>query len=228
MTTLRTPDPVVDRAFALALDSAESLLGGPPGSPGALSLVGALLGAGVRAPARRLLAAASATEAAHIGGLAARYDAWVGDGPAGAPGRAAPATPTVPLETAVAAALSEPRSPAAMAGLLDAVILGLWGVQPDARAGAVTLRPALPSTWRSMALTRLRVGRSILDFEVRRRRENLSVHVRRAAGPSVVLTLEPRPALPGPTVVNDVELQGGRARFEVTDTHDVLVHGSSE
>jgi hypothetical protein len=94
-------------------------------------------------------------------------------------------------------------------------------VQPDAPNGAVSLEPALPAGWSGMALRRLRVGRSTLDLRLRRRPDRLVLRVRKLTGPSLLLSVG-LPGTPAESVsVDDVELAGPRARFEVAGEHEV-------
>ena len=227
MTTLQTPDSGVDRAFHLAVERAEALLRDRSPDAGAFRLAAALLGAGIRAPARRLLAGGSRSAVTERAMLVSSYDAWAGE-PRSTRADAAPvawAGPNPPLPATLDGLRETPSTVDGVAGLLETVVVGLWGVDPDAPAGAVTIRPALPAGWSSMALKRLRVGPCVLDVELRRRHGDLAGMVRRVAGPAIVLTLEPRPGLPGPTLVDDIELHGGRVRFEVTDAHAIVVRG---
>jgi hypothetical protein len=77
-----------------------------------------------------------------------------------------------------------------------------------------------------MALRRWRVGRTLLDVELRRRRDDLVVRVRRVFGSPLLVVLEPREVRPETVVVDDVELRGGRASFEAADRHVVVFHGA--
>jgi len=219
MTTLRTSDPDLDRAFELATRRAEALLAGGTIGPGeAAPLAAALLGAGVRAPARALLRLRDAE-------AGAAYHAWVGHpAPAEVRPLAAPA-PAAPPSAADVARLLEAGDRAdssALLRVLDGVLRGLWALEPDAPAGSLALRPRMPARWSIMALDRLRVGPAVLDLELRRRRGDLVARVRRLGGPPLVLTVAPDPPPAGPTAVDDVELAGGRARFQVVDRHEIV------
>jgi hypothetical protein len=108
--------------------------------------------------------------------------------------------------------------------VLDGVLRGLWALEPDATARSLHLGPRMPARWSVMALDRLRVGATVLDLELRRRRGDLVARVRRVGGPPLVLTVAPDPPPAGPTTVDDVELAGGRARFQVVDRHEIVFH----
>ncbi|HYC31820.1 MAG TPA: hypothetical protein VEB59_05985, partial [Gemmatimonadales bacterium] len=231
---LKSPEPDLDRAFAIAAARAEALLADPGGATAAdrIRVATSLLGAGVRAPARELLRRRQRTDSdreatAELENLSRHYHAWVGE----APGTAGPPDdPRRPASLAAAAgALArDPDDPAALVAVLDAVVRDLWGLGPDAPGAAITIRPELPGAWAFMALARVRVGRTVLDLEVRRRRESLAARVHRAAGPAVVVTLELHPRSSGPTFVDDVELRGPRVRFEAVERHEIVAHRAAE
>ncbi len=125
-----------------------------------------------------------------------------------------------------AAAAALRRSPGGLPGtgaapaLLEAVA-SLWGLEPDAPDAALGLAPILPAGWPGYALRRLRIGRSLLDLELRRRPGVIVVRTAHLFGPRLVVTVD----LPGVAVetteVDDVPLAGGRARFEAHARHEV-------
>jgi hypothetical protein len=125
-----------------------------------------------------------------------------------------------------AAAAALRRAPGALPGtgaapaLLEAVA-ALWGLEPNAPDDALALVPALPAGWDGFALRRLRIGRSRLDLEVRRRPRAVVVRVAHLFGPRLVLTVGVRGVDVEGTEVDDVALPGARARFETHDRHEV-------
>jgi hypothetical protein len=148
--------------------------------------------------------------------------------PAG-PGDSAAARATEDLGAAAARFLADPAAldPGLAEAVLGGALAGLWGIAPGGSHEAVTLRPQLPAEWSTMALRRLRVGRSLLDVELRRRRGDLVARVRRIYGPRPVVSLEPHGGPFGMAVVDEVELPGGRARFEAADRHVIVFRGDS-
>jgi hypothetical protein len=243
MTLLETAEPDLDRAFALAVRRGEALLasGAAEGaSDGRLRLGGALLAAGRRAPARRMMRefAATAQPSAALLRLSARYTAWTGEespvpppaGPAagvGPPGGVSPGefSEDRALETARRFLADPDGAPAeTVTAILETGVLGLWGIEPDAPGGGVAIRPQLPEGWRGMALRRLRIGSTVLDLSLRRRAD-LVARVRRAGGPRLIVSLEPRPREQGPILVDDVELHGASVRFELAEQHEVIFRG---
>jgi glycogen debranching enzyme len=107
--------------------------------------------------------------------------------------------------------------------VLSPVIEGLWGVVPSAPDEAVSLSPWLPPEWARMQLRRLRVGRTVLDVELRRRPGQLIARVSRSFGPGIQLRLTPRTDAPVAGItVDDVALGGDGARFQVRDRHEVI------
>ena len=107
--------------------------------------------------------------------------------------------------------------------VLSPAIEGLWGVVPNAAEESLTVAPWLPPQWNRMSLRRLRVGRTVLDLELRRRPGQLIARVARQFGPGLQLRLAPRlePA-PVSVTVDDVPLGGTSAQFQVRDEHEVI------
>lgn len=107
--------------------------------------------------------------------------------------------------------------------LLRAIEEG-WGVEPDAPGGSVQLRPALPAGWSRARLSRLRVGRTILELGLRRHGTTAQFSIRKMMGPSIVVDCE----LPGVPAVaaelDGVSLGAARARFEATGDHELVLH----
>jgi hypothetical protein len=74
-----------------------------------------------------------------------------------------------------------------------------------------------------MTLRRLRVGRTVVDVEMRRRAGQLVARVKRSFGPGLQLRLAPRTDAPIQGVmVDDVMLGGSGAQFQVRDEHEVI------
>ena len=111
--------------------------------------------------------------------------------------------------------------------LLRWTIMVLWGVEPDAPRRAVSLAPRLPSGWTRMALSRLRVGPSAIDCELRTRGGRLTARVRRAGGPPLTVTLAPAGVSGRSVSVDGIELAGGRARFEAIGEHEVVFEATA-
>ena len=125
-----------------------------------------------------------------------------------------------------AAAAALRRAPGSLPGtgaapaLLEAVA-SLWGLEPDAPDAALALAPILPAGWTGYALRRLRIGRSLLDLELRRRPGAIVVRTAHLFGPRLVVTVDLRGVGVETTEVDDVALAGGRARFEAHARHEV-------
>ncbi len=117
-----------------------------------------------------------------------------------------------------------PDHAAAAALTARPLVEGLWGVVPDALAGAVRVTPWLPPAWDAMALERLRVGRTSLTLEARRRPGGLVVRVRRTYGPRIHVALGRGGAPPAALSVDDVALGGTVARFDAEGEHEVTFH----
>lgn len=141
--------------------------------------------------------------------------------------RAVPDVEPHAVVEAAAAALR--RAPGHLVGsdagpaLLEAVA-ALWGLEPAATEGALALAPIVPASWPGHALRGLRVGRSVLDLEVRQQAAALVVRVHHRFGPRLVLTVVARGVEVIAMDVDDVVLTGARARFEAHARHDVRFH----
>ena len=136
---------------------------------------------------------------------------------------AAPHEPQALLQAAAAAlrrdSAAVPGTGAATA-LLEAVG-ALWGLDPAAADAALTMAPLLPAEWPGMALRRLRVGRTLIDLDLRRRPGALVLRAAHRFGPRLVLTVAPRAADIEALEVDDVALSGSRARFDMHGQHEV-------
>ena len=165
--------------------------------------------------------------------LAALEDVTEGTGSAASIATLRSRVPTGSVPSAVeahavleAAAAALRRDPGALPGtgaapaLLEAVA-ALWALEPDAPNAALALAPRVPPGWSGFALRRLRIGRSLLDLEMRRRPGSLVLRTAHRFGPRLVLTAGVRGADVEATEVDDVLLAGARARFETHDRHEV-------
>jgi glycogen debranching enzyme len=75
--------------------------------------------------------------------------------------------------------------------VLQPLVEGLLGVEPDAPAGRLTVSPRLPAKWDGLLVTGLRCGASTFDLKLRRRHEELTLGIRRTTGAPVWVTLSP-------------------------------------
>ncbi|HEU5218518.1 MAG TPA: hypothetical protein VFU23_07655 [Gemmatimonadales bacterium] len=106
---------------------------------------------------------------------------------------------------------------------LREVVAGLFGVRADGEGGRFIVAPWLRSDWRSMAIRRLRLHRSIVDVEVRPRVEWAAIRLRLTFGPSIALALSVRNAGPvGRVTMDEIPLQGDRPVFTLTDEHEAM------
>jgi len=125
-----------------------------------------------------------------------------------------------------AAAAALRRAPGTLPGtgaapaLLEAVA-ALWGLEPDAQEATLGLAPIVPPGWAGFALRRLRVGRTILDLEVRRRPQAIVLRTAHLFGPRLVLTVVVRVVQVESSGVDDIPLAATRARFEAHGRHEV-------
>lgn len=193
------------------------------------SLARGLLAAGLSERPRALLRMGSG-KAESFSRLRERYRAWVGESPDQGHGES-PALPAeehletgpwqAPSLAEVAAGRASDRD---IGSVLTELIEGAWGVSPDAPHGAVAVAPILPGEWSRLALSRLRVGRSVLDVRLRRRGETVGFAVRRGAGPRIAVRCTVR-GVPVREMLLDGEPIGGtEARFDAEAEHHILLH----
>jgi hypothetical protein len=106
---------------------------------------------------------------------------------------------------------------------LREVVAGLFGVRSDAEGGRFVMAPWRADGWRSMALRRLRLHRSLVEVEVRPRAEWVGVRLKMTFGPPVSLALSVRNAGPVARVtVDEIALQGDRAIFTLAGEHEAM------
>ena len=88
-----------------------------------------------------------------------------------------------------------PHALTASAGLIESVLLGLFGVETSAAERRVAFRPTLPPHWDEVRLHGLTVGETRLDVRFYRRREAqatvLGVELERGEGPALQLGFAP-------------------------------------
>ncbi len=128
-------------------------------------------------------------------------------------------------EPADARLRSGPGAPGAgPTGVLD-VIEGMWGVRPNALENAVQLAPLFDPVWETMALDRLRVGKTVLSVRLRRRFGQVAARLERVHGPRIHVdfTLRGQAAADAVTL-DDIELRGARVGFEVEGNHALVWH----
>ena len=110
--------------------------------------------------------------------------------------------------------------------VLRTMIEDAWGIEPDASGGSVRIRPQLPAGDARAALSRLRIGRTILDLRLRRRGPTAQLSVRKVMGPPLVVDCA-LPDLDADAVELDgVSLGAAHARFEATGEHEFIVHAA--
>jgi hypothetical protein len=105
------------------------------------------------------------------------------------------------------------------------VIEGLWGVMPNALENAVQLAPLFDPAWETMALERLRVGKTVLSVRLRRRFGQVAARLERVHGPRIHVdfTLRGQAAADAVTL-DEIELRGARVGFEVEGNHALVWH----
>jgi len=81
------------------------------------------------------------------------------------------------------------------AAIVESVLLGLFGLDASVPEKRLALRPSLPASWDEARLTNLRVGETVVDLRLYRRREPgatvLGLELTRAEGPALTLGFAP-------------------------------------
>ncbi len=99
------------------------------------------------------------------------------------------------------------------------------GAELDSGGGRLELVPAIPAMWKSLAVRRLRVHRTLVDVEVRRRAEWVTVRLAVMFGPPIAvrLSLGEDQAVARITV-DEIPLQGDAAIFTASGEHEVTMY----
>ena len=85
---------------------------------------------------------------------------------------------------------------------------GLLGIEADAPAGKLAIRPQLPAAWARLEVGGLRCGESAYDLEIARREDGFAIALRRTLGPGLAVTLAPWcPSLPVRVEVDGQEVK---------------------
>jgi hypothetical protein len=113
----------------------------------------------------------------------------------------------------------------APAEFLGRVVGLLLGARLDGAGRRLGLEPALPSTWRSLVVRRLRAHRTLLDLEIRPRAEWVTVKLAVVFGPPIVVEIGlPEGYRVSRVVVDDVPLEAARAVFTAAGEHEVTLY----
>ena len=111
------------------------------------------------------------------------------------------------------------------ADLLARVVGGLLGARYDGVGGRLELEPWLPEGWRRLVARRLRVGRTLVDLDIRAKAEWVTVRLAVMFGPPIAVAL----GLPGHfgvarVAVDEVPLPTPRAVFTAAGEHEVTLY----
>lgn len=99
------------------------------------------------------------------------------------------------------------------------------GAELDAGGGRLELMPAIPPAWKSLAVRRLRAHRTLVDVDVRRRAEWVTVRLAVMFGPPIAvrMSLGEDEAVSRITV-DEIPLQGDAAIFTASGEHEVTMY----
>ena len=199
-TLLRTPDEALNRAFSWAAILCEAATSGALDSPAEGLIINGLHAAGLQGVIR---------------GAGLRHP---GSPPAPASGVYSRLREAASLVEQASPEFFGPNPSRAAVMLIDAV-QGLFGVTVHESTDHLSLMPALPSEWRSMALERLRAGTAVLDVEVRRRPSATAVAVRVRSGGPLTVSIGLPDVVVAQVDLDDVVMPAERARFEARHDH---------
>ena len=207
-----------------------------------------LLAAGLREPARdtlRFLARVGAragtvpaevsaaghargggpADRAAFGHLAARYWAWTAD--AVLREELAAVLRRGGRDVSLASGARDETGAASPGDVLRAAIEDEWGIEPDAPAGCVRVSPRLPPDPGRSGLSRLRVGRSVLELRLRRAGPTLQLSMRKVIGPALIVDCGIPDVVAQAVELDGIPLGAQRARFEATGDHELILHAGA-
>ena len=99
------------------------------------------------------------------------------------------------------------------------------GAAIDSGGGRLDLSPWLPDGWRSLVVRRLRAHRTLLDVEVKRRAEWVTVKLAVMFGPPIAVRLGlSDPELVSRITVDEVPLEADTAVFTASGEHEVTLY----
>jgi len=118
--------------------------------------------------------------------------------------------------------------------VIQPLVEGLLGVEPDAPFEGLVIAPQLPAAWNSLDVAGLRCGGTTYDLRLRRRGRDLTIGIRRVVGPPLWVSLAPRlDAVPASVLLDDHEVRasltawgdGVRAAvsFQATAEHELRI-----
>jgi len=108
---------------------------------------------------------------------------------------------------------SSPQQIWSAAMVVSPMLRGLFGLERDAAARALTLAPHVPADWTHFAIRDVSLGGSQIDFRYQKTAEEITLEVTRSGGGNFTLNFEP--ALSMRTKVQGVELNGHRVDCHV-------------
>lgn len=101
----------------------------------------------------------------------------------------------------------------------------LLGAGIDGVGGRLELRPALPDAWKSLSVRRLRAHRTLLDVDIKRRAEWITVRLAVMFGPPIAMAVGWGGDQPVARVaVDEVPLEGTRGVFTAAGEHEVTLY----
>lgn len=111
------------------------------------------------------------------------------------------------------------------ADFLRRLLHAFLGVATDGPGGRLELAPYLPDEWRAFAVRRLRVHRTLLDIEVKRRAEWVTVRLAVMFGPPLAVRVRlPEDEPVGRIAVDEIPLEGDAAIFTAAGEHEVTLY----
>ncbi len=101
----------------------------------------------------------------------------------------------------------------------------LIGARVDGIGGRLELEPMLPEGWRGIKVRRLRAHRTLIDLEVRRRAEWVTIRLAVMFGPPIAVTVAlPEDESVARVTVDEIAVEGPRATFTAGGEHEVTLY----
>jgi glycogen debranching enzyme len=116
---------------------------------------------------------------------------------------------------------SSPHQIWSAAMVISPMLRGMFGLQFDAQARALTFAPHIPGNWKDFAVHHISAGNDFLDLDFSRTADSITVTADRQGGAD--LTLDFRPAVSPRTEVLGATLNGRRVPFHL-ESHDSDQH----
>jgi hypothetical protein len=87
--------------------------------------------------------------------------------------------------------MASPNQIWSSAMVINSLLRGMFGLETDALANAVTLNPHIPANWTSLSVNHVQSGSCLLDFHYRKTEGEIELEIDRKAGSECVVDFSP-------------------------------------